>query len=117
MLDGKLRGVPRDGRERGARRAARAVRGRAGVRAAAVHRDDYRAFRQVLEDIIRDVWTAHGRLVDAAGIRRQAIAVNAVIDGIWLEVSLERAAFDDMDINALALESILALLGLSPPGQ
>ena len=82
-----------------------------------VHRDDYRAFRQVLEEVIRDVLAAHGRSVDAADIRRQAIAVNAVIDGIWLEASLERAAFDDMDINALALESILALLGLPSAGQ
>ncbi len=77
---------------------------------ARVHRDGYRAMRLTLEEIIRDLWEERGRSLDNAQITRQAIAVNAVIDGIWLEVSLERQAFSDLDIEALTLESIRAIL-------
>ncbi|MEM8948899.1 MAG: TetR family transcriptional regulator C-terminal domain-containing protein [Pseudomonadota bacterium] len=79
---------------------------------ARVHRDGYRAFRQLLEDIIRALWIERGIDADAALIGRQAIAVNAVIDGIWLEVSLDRAAFDGIDIPRLALDSVFAILQL-----
>ena len=77
---------------------------------ARVHRDGYRSFRQLLEDIITDLWTERGIDAETALVARQAIAVNAVIDGIWLEVSLDRAAFDGIDIPVLALESVLAIL-------
>ncbi|MGI9506928.1 MAG: TetR family transcriptional regulator C-terminal domain-containing protein [Geminicoccaceae bacterium] len=79
---------------------------------ARVHREGYRAFRLLLEEIIRDLWVERGVSPDPAMVSRQSIAANAVIDGIWLEVSLERATFADLDIEALALESILALLRL-----
>jgi len=84
---------------------------------AEVHREGYRSFRQVLEEVIQDVLKESGRPANPARVKRQAIAVNAVIDGIWLEVSLERATFDDIDINRLALDSILAILGLPSAGQ
>lgn len=79
---------------------------------ARVHRDGYRSFRQLLEEVIADLWTERGIDVETALIDRQAIAVNAIIDGIWLEVSLERAAFDGIDIMALALESVFSILRL-----
>jgi AcrR family transcriptional regulator len=84
---------------------------------ARVHREDYRLFRQVLEEIIQDIGKERGMAPAAALARRQAIAVNAVIDGIWLEVSLERRTFDDLDIEALALDSILAILGMPAEGR
>ena len=83
---------------------------------ARVHRDGYRSFRLLLEEIIADLWTERGADAGATRIRQQAIAVNAVIDGIWLEVSLDRAVFDDIDIMALAVESIFAILHL-PTGE
>ncbi|MGI9489426.1 MAG: TetR family transcriptional regulator C-terminal domain-containing protein [Geminicoccaceae bacterium] len=80
---------------------------------ARVHRDGYRSFRQLLEEIIADLGTERCIEIETARISRQAIAVNAIIDGIWLEVSLDRAAFDGIDIMALALESILAMLRMT----
>jgi AcrR family transcriptional regulator len=77
---------------------------------ARVHRDGYRAMRLMLEAIIRDARKERGLSQDEALIARQAIAVNAVIDGLWLEVSLERRAFEALDIEAIALESIRAIL-------
>lgn len=79
---------------------------------ARVHREGYRAFRLLLEEIIRDLWVERGVSPDPAMVSRQSIAANAVIDGIWLEVSLERTAFADLDIEALALDSILSILRL-----
>lgn len=79
---------------------------------ARVHREDYRAFRLLLESIIHDIWKERGVIPKKALVARQAIAVNAIIDGIWLEVSLERRTFDDLDIETLTLESVLAVLGL-----
>ena len=79
---------------------------------ARVHRQGYRSFRQLLEEIVGDLWKERGTAPAPALVSRQAIAINAIIDGIWLEVSLERQAFDDLDVEALAFESILAVLGL-----
>jgi AcrR family transcriptional regulator len=78
---------------------------------ARVHRDGYRSMRSLLEEIIRDGWRERGTRVDYKTVARQAIAANAVIDGVWLEVSLERQAFSDLDIEAITLESIRAILG------
>ncbi len=83
---------------------------------ARVHREGYRSFRQLLEEIITALWVERGIDVETARIRQQAIAVNAIIDGIWLEVSLERAVFEGIDIMALAVESIFAILHL-PTGK
>lgn len=80
---------------------------------ARVHREGYRTMRLTLEAIIRDGSHEHGYSLADAQIARQAIAANAIIDGIWLEVSLERQAFDDVDIERLTLESIRAILGWS----
>lgn len=77
---------------------------------ARVHREGYRAMRLTLEDIIRDGSEERGCALGDAQITRHAIAANAVIDGIWLEVSLERQAFADLDIEALTLRSIRAIL-------
>lgn len=77
---------------------------------ARIHREGYRSFRMLLEEIIRDIWQDRDLSADPALVRMKAIAVNALFDGIWLEVSLERKAFDDLDIEAITLESILAVL-------
>ncbi|MEM9440912.1 MAG: TetR family transcriptional regulator C-terminal domain-containing protein [Pseudomonadota bacterium] len=77
---------------------------------AGIHRDGYRMMRLTLEEIIRDAGQAHGLLLSDAMIKRHAIAANAVIDGIWLEVSLDQQAFQDLNIEALTLESIRSIL-------
>lgn len=79
---------------------------------AAVHRDGYHAFRLLLEEIIRDLLEEAGERPDAAMVSRRAIAANAVIDGIWLEVSLDRDAFEGVDVETLALESLDAVIHL-----
>ena len=77
---------------------------------AQIHRDGYRAVRVLLEDSIADLRRADGCPDDPDMIHRQAIAANAVIDGIWLEVSLDRGTFADIDVVDLARDSILAII-------
>ncbi len=77
---------------------------------ARIHRDGYRSFRQLLEEIIADLWAERGIDARTDRISQQAIAINAIIDGIWLEVSLDRDAFDGIDVVALALSSVFAIL-------
>lgn len=79
---------------------------------AAVHRDGYHAFRLLLEEIIRDLLEDAGHRPDATLVSRRAIAANALIDGIWLEVSLDRDAFEGIDIETLALEGLEAVIHL-----
>jgi hypothetical protein len=61
------------------------------------------------------------RPADPATLRAQAIACNAVIDGLWLEASLLPQAFADGEMARIGLSSVGAILGLdltaapSPP--
>lgn len=70
----------------------------------AVHRESYLAFRDRLEALI-----AECGVVDA---RAAAIACNAVIDGLWLEGSALPDAFDEAELERIAVASVGAILGL-----
>lgn len=81
---------------------------------AAVHRDGYLDFRKVLEGAIIAVLEARGLAAHRTVVRRHAIAVNALIDGIWLEISLAGDDFADIDIVRVALDATSAILGIPP---
>ena len=51
--------------------------------------------------------TAHARTA-----RRHAIALNALIDGLWLEISLGGDDFSGDDIVRIALDGTAAILGI-----
>jgi TetR/AcrR family transcriptional repressor of bet genes len=79
---------------------------------AAIHRDGYLGFRNDLEGLIRDFLEAEGRPAGEADCRRHAIAINGMIDGLWLEGCLAGELFEEAELVAIALSSIEALLGL-----
>jgi TetR/AcrR family transcriptional repressor of bet genes len=79
---------------------------------AAIHRDGYLGFRNDLQGLIRDFLEAEGRPAGEADCRRHAIAINGMIDGLWLEGCLAGELFEDAELVAIALSSIEALLGL-----
>ncbi len=81
---------------------------------AKVHREGYRAYRALLENLVRDVAAEKGTTAHAGTVRRQAIALNALIDGLWLEISLAGDDFSRDDIVRLALDGVAALLGIEP---
>lgn len=84
---------------------------------AKVHDEGYRDLRHVTEQLIAAVMKEQGRAVTAAELDRLAIAVNAVVDGLWMEGCL---AGDRVDVNAqieTGLHVVEALLGVRLPGS
>lgn len=79
------------------------------------HREGYGAFRRATENLIAELLVAEGRTADAITCERLAIAVNALIDGLWIEGSLSAADMDDTMQISIGLVSIGSLLGVTLP--
>jgi TetR/AcrR family transcriptional regulator, transcriptional repressor of bet genes len=74
----------------------------------AVHEAAYTGYRDILERLIG----ALSRPAIPDRIRGEAIACNAVIDGLWVEGSLLPHAFGQGEIVMLGLKSVSAILGV-----
>jgi TetR/AcrR family transcriptional repressor of bet genes len=74
----------------------------------AVHETAYTAYRDILERLISDL----PRDMPPERIRGEAIACNAVIDGLWVEGSLLAHSFAPGEIVALGLRSVGAIVGI-----
>jgi len=72
------------------------------------HESAYLAYRDRLQLLI----SALPRPADDATLRAQAIACNAVIDGLWLEGSALPEAFSQGEIPRIGLMSVGAILNL-----
>ena len=70
------------------------------------HALTYRRFRERLGELIRDVFATTGHAATAAEIEHLAIGANAVIDGLWLEYSLDPDSFDSVQAAQIACEFI-----------
>jgi TetR/AcrR family transcriptional repressor of bet genes len=79
---------------------------------AAIHREGYLGFRNDLQGLIGDFLRSEDRPSEEADCRRHAIAINGMIDGLWLEGCLAGELFEEAELVAIALSSIEALLGL-----
>ncbi|MFT7058972.1 MAG: AcrR family transcriptional regulator [Pseudorhodobacter sp.] len=73
-----------------------------------VHKLTYLQYRDLLQGLI----AALPRRADAAQLRADAIACNAVIDGLWLEGSVLPEAFAPDELEQIGLRAIGAILGL-----
>lgn len=75
---------------------------------AEVHGELYAEFRQGLEQHLRACW---GETADADRVRLTAIAINALVDGLWLELCLdERGPFSAAEAERVALDWLDATL-------
>jgi TetR/AcrR family transcriptional regulator, transcriptional repressor of bet genes len=74
----------------------------------AVHETAYVSYRNVLETLILDL----ARNTPADQARGEAIACNAVIDGLWVEGSLLPHTFASGEIITIGLRSVGAILGV-----
>lgn len=74
----------------------------------AVHEASYLHYRDLLQGLI----AALPRVADAGQLRADAIACNAVIDGLWLEGSALPHAFAPQELERIGLRSVGAILGL-----
>lgn len=80
---------------------------------ALAHRDGYLGFRDELEALIRGALLAAGKPALANHTRRHAIAVNAIIDGLWLEGCLAGDIFADGELADTGITAIEAVLDIS----
>ncbi|WP_306148954.1 MULTISPECIES: TetR family transcriptional regulator C-terminal domain-containing protein [unclassified Roseibium] len=78
---------------------------------AEIHRESYLAFRSVLEALVADVLTEAGHASDTKRCQELAIAINGVIDGLWLEGTLVGDLFSETPLPGIAVRSVEVLLG------
>ncbi|KPF45186.1 TetR family transcriptional regulator C-terminal domain-containing protein [Rhizobium sp. G187] len=76
-----------------------------------IHRDNYLILLDILEGLVATVLAEHNRAGDARQCRHLAIAINGLIDGLWLEGSLAGDLFDEIKLPEIALAAVEALLG------
>ncbi|MCC9621362.1 TetR family transcriptional regulator C-terminal domain-containing protein [Thalassospira sp. MA62] len=79
---------------------------------AEIHRQGYREFLSLLETLIEPVLIAHNRPHGVAICKRHAIALNGLIDGLWMEGALNAGLYGPEILPDLILESSERLLGL-----
>lgn len=79
---------------------------------AAIHREGYLGFRSELQRLIGVFLKAHGRDAREEECRRYAIAINGLIDGLWLEGCLAGDLFHETELVEVALSSAESVLGL-----
>lgn len=83
---------------------------------ASIHREYYLAFLETLQGVIRAFLESTGQVIDPAVLRAKAIAINGLIDGLWLESSVAQDLFAETETADIALRSAEDLLGL-PKGS
>jgi AcrR family transcriptional regulator len=77
-----------------------------------VHRASYLHYRDTLEALI----AALPRNRDAKGLQQDAVACNAVVDGLWMEGSILTDTFGPDELSDIALRSCGAILGVDLVG-
>jgi AcrR family transcriptional regulator len=80
---------------------------------ATIHREGYLSYRDTLEQLLADALKAAGRDADAAERRGLAIAINGLIDGLWLEACMAGDMFAEGELGRIALASVERLTGLT----
>lgn len=80
---------------------------------AAIHREGYLAFRDRLETHIGAALEESGRNLAPGELRYMAIAINGLMDGLWLEGSIAADMFGEGELAHVALTSVERLLGIS----
>jgi AcrR family transcriptional regulator len=79
---------------------------------ASAHREGYLEFREQVEALVAEVLAAAGRAADPALLRAHAIAINAVIDGLWIEGCLAGEMFAPGELQRIGIRTVEAQLGL-----
>ncbi|PWG03207.1 TetR family transcriptional regulator C-terminal domain-containing protein [Sphingosinicella humi] len=72
---------------------------------AAIHGETYRGYREGLERLLA------GCGLDPAEVRPAAIALTALVDGLWLELSLDPSTFTPAEASAIAVRWVDNWLG------
>jgi AcrR family transcriptional regulator len=79
---------------------------------ATAHREGYLGFRDEVEALVAEVLQAEGRAVSKPELRRHAIAINGIIDGLWIEGCLAGDMFETRELADIGIATVEALLEL-----
>jgi TetR/AcrR family transcriptional repressor of bet genes len=79
---------------------------------ALAHRAGYLGFRNEVEALVAEVLAGSERTATKAELRRYAIAINAIIDGLWIEGCMAADMFENRELAEIGIGSVEALLGL-----
>lgn len=82
---------------------------------ASIHREGYISYRETIEHLVKDAMEAAGKASTPEDRRVQAIAINGVIDGLWLEGCMAADMFSDGELGRIALLAVERLTGLTLP--
>lgn len=81
---------------------------------AEAHREGYQSFRDLIEQLVGEVMAERAVPATKPDIRRHAIVLNALLDGLWIEISMGGDDFSRFDVIRIALDSVATLLGIDP---
>ncbi len=81
---------------------------------AKAHREGYQSFRDLIEKLVCEVMAERGVAASPLQIRQHAIILNALLDGLWIEISMGGDDFSRLDVVRLTLDSVATLLGIEP---
>lgn len=73
----------------------------------ALHSEIYAGYRAPVEQLVSDVLGAKAR---AADVRLMAVAISALVDGLWLELCLDPTSFSPAEAERIADKWLTALL-------
>jgi AcrR family transcriptional regulator len=79
---------------------------------AAIHRKSYLNYRNTLEELLASFFADCGKSASQAEMRACAIAINGIIDGLWLEGCMASDLFDEDELAAIAISSAERILRL-----
>lgn len=80
---------------------------------AAIHRESYLSYRNTLESLLEEALTEGDKATTADERRALAIAINGLIDGLWLEGCMAGDLFQEGELGRIALKSVERLTGLT----
>ncbi|ASJ74787.1 TetR/AcrR family transcriptional regulator [Granulosicoccus antarcticus] len=84
---------------------------------AQVHQESYLEFRRECRQLVRDVLIEQQRVCKEREIEQLAVALNAQLDGLWLEGCLASELFDADELVQIGIRSIDALLVIAPESE
>jgi TetR/AcrR family transcriptional repressor of bet genes len=79
---------------------------------AQVHREGYQAFRDLIERLVDESMAEQGTRLHKRQVLQRAIVINALLDGLWIEISMGGDDFSKLDMVQIALDSVAAVLGI-----
>ncbi|WP_321391859.1 TetR/AcrR family transcriptional regulator [Emcibacter sp.] len=78
-----------------------------------IHRETYRQYIGSIEDMLGQAYAMDNRAVAPELIKRQAIGINALLDGLWLEWCLDPETFSRAEGLRIVHEFVESTTGLS----